>query len=113
MNEKELALYYSEKYAVTQTKKDISKLKALDKKVTLPPFVFAMCFGVIGSLVFGFGMCLAMKVIFDLFIHGVIIGILGIFMVSINYPIYKKMLNRRKNKYAKQILELSESILNA
>ena len=34
MNEKELALYYSEKYAATQTKKDISKLKALDKKVT-------------------------------------------------------------------------------
>ena len=72
-----------------------------------------MCFGVIGSLVLGFGMCLAMKVIFDLFIHGVIIGILGIFMVSINYPIYKNMLNRRKNKYAKQILELSENILNA
>ena len=113
MNEKELALYYSEKYAVTQTTKDISKLKALDKKVTLPLFVFAMCLGVIGSLVLGFGMCLAMKVIFDLFIHGVIIGILGIFMVSINYPIYKKMLNRRKNKYAKQILELSENILNA
>lgn len=46
-------------------------------------------------------------------IPGVLIGILGCIMAVINYPIHKKWLSSRKKKYGKDILRLSDKILNA
>ncbi len=101
----------------------LDALKALDKKVKKPANIFAYTFGVIGSLVLGSGMSLAMNVIEpgtyfgitiseNMMLPGIIIGILGIVMVSINYPIYKRILNSRRNKYAGKIIALSEEILS-
>ena len=101
----------------------LDALKALDKKVKKPANIFAYTFGVIGSLVLGSGMSLAMNVIEpgtyfgitiseNMMLPGIIIGILGIVMVSINYPIYKRILNSRHNKYAGKIVALSEEILS-
>ena len=92
------------------------ELKALDKKVKLPAEIFAYVFGSLSSLVLGTGMCLAMKVIgaslsFAMPL-GIGVGILGIALVSVNYPIYQKILKSRKKKYANRIMELSNSLLN-
>ena len=43
---------------------------------------------------------------------GIVIGCVGILGVSINYPIYKKWLNSRKNRYANDILTLAKEISN-
>lgn len=88
----------------------LDELKSLDKKVKRPARIFAYIFGVIGSLVLGTGMCLAMKIIGDLMAVGIVVGVVGIIMLSINYPIYKQILKKRKSKYCKKILELSEEI---
>jgi ABC-type Fe3+ transport system permease subunit len=92
------------------------ELKALDKRVKLPAEIFAYVFGSLSSLVLGTGMCLAMKVIgaglsFAMPL-GIGVGILGIALVSVNYPIYQKILKSRKKKYARRIMELSNSLLN-
>ena len=58
-------------------------------------------------------MCVAMEVILaELMWVGIIVGVVGILLVSINYPMYNKILAARKRKYAGQIIELSKSILN-
>lgn len=108
-----------EKIRASYTQKEsskVEKLKKLDKKVKRPAIIFAYVFGTLSSLVLGTGMCLAMKVIFASLSFvmplGIGIGLLGILLVSINYPIYKAILSSRKNKYANQIFELSDSILN-
>lgn len=88
----------------------LDELKSLDKKVKRPAKVFAYIFGVIGALVLGTGMCFAMKVIGDLMAVGIVVGIVGILMAAINYPIYKQILKKRKGKYCRRILELSEEI---
>ena len=98
---------YSEKKS-----SDVDKLCELDKKVKMPANIFAFTFGILGALVLGTGMCLAMKVIGDLMALGIVVGILGIAMVSVNYPIYKMIMKSRKAKYSKEILELSEKIIN-
>jgi hypothetical protein len=92
------------------------ELKALDKRVKLPAEIFAYVFGSLSSLVLGTGMCLAMKVIgaglsFAMPL-GIGVGILGIALVSVNYPMYKSILKNRKKKYASRIMELSNSLLN-
>ncbi len=108
-----------EKIRASYTQKETTKLdelKALDRKVKRPAQIFAYTLGTAASLVLGTGMCLAMQVIgaglaFAMPL-GIGIGLVGIALVSINYPLYKKILKDRKNKYAKQIFELSDSLLN-
>lgn len=91
---------------------EFEQLKALDKKVKRPAEVFAYVFGSVGALVLGTGMCLAMKVIGDAMALGIAIGLVGIGMVSVTYSLYQKLLRGRKQKYAAEILELSDGLLN-
>ncbi len=98
-------------YSPAQVSK-LDELKALDRKVKRPAEIFAYTFGVVGSLVLGTGMCFAMKIIGSSMPLGIVIGLVGIAMVSVNYLAYKKILGARKKKYAQQIVELSNEILN-
>lgn len=108
---------YAEQLANEYAPKDTSKvvaLKKLDARAKLPATVFTYTFGIIAALVTGVGMCLSMDVIGNgttaMFILGVIIGIIGLIGMGINYPIYKKMLNKGKQKYAFEIMELAKKI---
>ena len=99
-------------YAPKESSKIVA-LKKLDKKAKLPATIFTYSFGIISSLVLGTGMCLAMQVIGSGvagFVLGIIIGIIGIVGCSINYPIYKRMLEKSKAKYAYEIVELARQI---
>ena len=107
---------YIEKTVNSYKEKETSKLdelRALDKKAKKGANVFAYVFGSIGALVLGFGMCVAMKVILaDLMVVGIIVGLVGIAMVSSNYWLYQKLLLKGKKKYAEQIKNLSNELLN-
>ena len=101
-----------ERYEEREEDSSLEKLKKKDKKVRLPAEIFAYTFGIIGALVLGVGMCMAMEVIGGLFVPGIVIGVVGIAMVCVNYFIYKAILSSRKKKYAKEILEMSSALLN-
>ena len=107
---------YAESIAKEYAPKEHSKiaaLKKLDAKVKRPANIFAYVFGVISTLVAGTGMCLAMQVIGGtqlLTAIGIVIGVIGFTCTGINYPIYKKILDSRKKKYAFEIVELAREI---
>ncbi len=104
---------YAESIAKEYAPKDDSKivaLKKLDNKAKLPSNVFAYSFGIISALVFGTGMSLAMQVIGDSMILGIVIGIIGMIGCGINYPIYKRLFEKGKKKYAFEIVELAREI---
>lgn len=107
---------YVENLVKSYKKKEITKLdelKKLDKIAKSGANTFAYIFGSVGSLVLGFGMCVAMEIILGGFMWlGIIVGLLGIFMVTINYFIYKKILENSKNKYASEIIRLSNELIN-
>ncbi len=96
----------------------VDALIALDAKVNRPANVFAYVFGSIGAIVMGAGMSLVMTEIGAILgiAHsmpiGIAVGVVGLVMTLINYPIYKKILNSRKKKFAPEILKLSEEIMN-
>lgn len=98
-------------YAVKETSKAVA-LKKLDAKVKTPCYIFTYTTGIIGTLVFGTGMCLTMNIIGTntrlSFILGIIIGMI---IVGINYPLYKKILEKRKEKYAFEVIELAKEIV--
>ena len=105
---------YAEHLANEYAPKDTSKvvaLKKLDKKAKMPAIIFAYTFGILGALLLGIGMCLSMNVLFTgMFYQGIVVGIIGIVIASINYPVYKKLLARGKQKYAFEIMELAKEI---
>lgn len=96
----------------------LDTLKELDAKVKRPANVFAYIFGSISAIIMGCGMSLVMTDIGDTLgmsstmAPGVIIGVAGMLLAIINYPIYKGILNSRKNKYAKEILAISEKLMS-
>ncbi len=93
-------------------KTKLDELKALDRKVKRPAEITAYSVGSIGSLVLGTGMCFAMKVIGNMMPLGIVIGVAGIAIVTANYFLYKKILKSRKNKYAQEIIDLSNELLH-
>ena len=91
----------------------IVALKKLDKKAKLPATIFTYTFGIISALIVGTGMSLAMQVIGSgvvSMVTGIVTGIMGFVLCGINYPIYKRMLERDKAKYAYEIVELAREI---
>ena len=99
-------------YAPKESSKLVA-LKKLDNKAKLPATIFTYSFGIISSLVFGTGMCLAMQVIGNGLagmVLGIVVGIVGLAGCGVNYPIYKKMLEKGKAKYAYEIVELARQI---
>ena len=107
---------YAESIAKEYAPKNNSKivaLRKLDKKAKMPSTIFTYTLGIISALVFGTGMCLGMQVIGNTITHmvlGIIIGLIGMIGCGVNYPIYKKMLEKGKNKYAYEIVELAREI---
>ena len=96
---------------------ELDQLRALDAKVKRPANVFAYIFGSISAIVMGSGMSLVMTDIAETvgisnpMVYGIVIGVVGMLMAIINYPIYKGILGARRKKYRAQILELSEKII--
>lgn len=96
----------------------LDELKALDTKVKRPANVFAYIFGSISAIIMGSGMSLVMTDfgasigVSEPLMPGIVIGVVGMLMAIINYPMYKGILSSRKKKYAEQILTLSEKIMN-
>lgn len=110
---KDIAESYAPK---TKEQTRFEELTSLDNKVKRPAEIFAYTFGCAGALVLGAGMCLTMGVIAAgaswAMPVGVVVGVLGLAIAGINYPVYRAILKRRKAKYADRILQLSNELLN-
>ena len=95
----------------------LDELKELDTKVKCPANVFAYIFGSISAIIMGCGMSLVITDIgttvgiSDPMLPGIIIGIAGMFMAIINYPIYKRILGARRKKFADKIIAISDKIM--
>ena len=96
---------------------ELDELKALDAKVKKPANVFAYTYGTAGAVVMGAGMSLVMTDIGAMIgltatmAPGIAVGVVGLGMALSTYRIHKKSLNCRKKKFAPQIMEMSEKLM--
>jgi orotate phosphoribosyltransferase-like protein len=101
-----------------KTPSELDALRELDAKVKRPANVFAYAFGSISAIIMGAGMSLVMTDIGavvgieNAMVPGIAVGVVGLGMALLTYPIYKGILGSRKKKYGAEILSLSEKILN-
>lgn len=108
---------YAEQLANEYAPKDTSKvlaLKKLDAKAKRPASIFAYSFGIASALVMGVGMCLCMGQIGPggalSMAAGVALGLIGMAGAGLNYPVYRRLLEKGKKKYAFEIVELAKEI---
>lgn len=107
--DKILAEAIAKDYAPKKSSKIVA-LKKLDKRAKLPATIFAYTCGIISALVFGTGMTMAMGQIAGGMVLGIVIGVIGMIGCAVNYPIYKKILEKSKKKYAFKIVDLAKEI---
>ena len=80
------------------SKKELDMLRELDAEVKRPAQVFGYVFGTIGAIIMGAGMSLVMTDIGTILginnamTPGIVVGIIGMIMAIVNYPIYKNIL---------------------
>lgn len=88
----------------------LQRLRRLDSKVKNTPTILSLCFGVIGTLIFGLGLTTVLE--WDKLLLGAAIMAIGIIPMLLAYPIYKWSLKSGKKKYGGEIVKLSEELLN-
>ncbi|MBQ8293664.1 MAG: dihydropteridine reductase [Bacilli bacterium] len=89
----------------------LERLRYLDNLVKTIPMILGLSFGVIGLLIFGTGMVFFLEWV-NLWYLGIPFSILGIVLIAYAYPVYVKKLKKNKEKYGKEIIELSEELLD-
>ena len=108
-----------EKYQPRPEESKIERLRRLDQRVTQKAQVLSLIFGVVGTLVLGFGMSLVMTDLGQILgthaafapFLGILVGIVGGLLISLAYPVYQTVIKRERKKIAPEILRLSEELM--
>lgn len=87
----------------------VERLRRLHSKVTGWATALSLATGVIGLLIFGFGLACVLE--FGKTVLGIIVSGFGIPPIAAAYPVYKAMMRRGKAKYGDEIIRLSEELL--
>lgn len=98
---------------------DMSKLRKLDAEVTNKATINSLIIGIMGALVMGTGMSFVMTDLGTVFrlqgninlVVGIIVGIVGLVLIGMAYPMYKKVLEKEREKVAPEILKLTEELM--
>ena len=117
MDQQFMAQKIRAQYTEKQTT-ELETLRQMDARVRQPAQVFSYVFGSISALIMGAGMSLVMTDIGAMLgmastlVPGIAVGLVGMALALVNYPLHKKLLAARKKKYGAEILALSEKIMN-
>lgn len=98
-----------QKYMPKETD-ELAELRRLDAEVTRPGTIAGITIGIVGTLILGAGMSMALVWTDTLLIAGIVMGIVGFAVLGAAYPVYCKITEKQKEKIAPQILELTEQL---
>lgn len=108
------------KYAAPdETEDKMAQLRRLDASVTQKATTVSLVLGIIGALILGTGMSLAMTDIGTMIglsggmamLVGIVIGIVGVVLVCVAYPIYNRIVKKEQEKIAPEIIRLSDELI--
>ena len=98
------------KYAPKEENK-MDLLRRLDAQVTQKATMYSIIVGVIGALILGTGMSCCLVWGGAVFVLGIIIGIIGLAVVGLAYPLYNHTLKKERERIAPEILRLTEELM--
>ena len=96
-----------------QAESKLEQLKRLDLRVQTAGTVESLCFGIVGVLVFGLGMCFFLEVLSGAVWLAVFLMVLGTGSMLPAYPLYRRIFKKTKAELTPEILHLSEEIMKS
>lgn len=99
-----------EKYLPKEADK-MEQLRRLDESVTRKGTIVSLVVGIIGTLVMGFGMSCCMVWTDTMLVLGIIVGVVGIAVLSAAYPLYNYVTKKEREKIAPEIIRLSDELM--
>lgn len=99
-----------EKYIPKEEDK-MQQLRRLDESAAKPGRIISLIVGIVSALIMGVGMCCCMVWMGDLFVPGVIIGIIGLSGAACAYPLYSSITKKQREKLAPEIMRLTDELM--
>lgn len=96
---------------------ELDALRLLDTKVKRPARLFFYIFGSFSALVMGAGMSLVMTELpkalgmGDATVPGIVIGVIGMALAALAYPVYLQVMKKEREKVAPEIIRLSDELM--
>lgn len=109
-NQQEEIKKIREKYVPKETDK-MEQLRRLDRSVTQKGTAISLAAGIVGAILLGIGMCCTMVWADRFFVPGIIVGIIGIAVLSASYPIYNYIIKKEREKIASEIIRLTDELM--
>ena len=109
-----------EKYtAPIEVEDTMARVRRLDAGVTNTAQAVALVFGVIGTLILGFGMSLCMTDLGEILgsyrdmamVIGIIVGVVGGVLAGLAYPVYNAIVKAKRRKLAPEIIRLTDELM--
>ena len=103
--------------APEKTEDKMGQLRRLDAGVYSKATTFSLIVGIIGALIMGTGMSLVMTEIGAslgtvlAMVVGIGLGIMGMILVCLAYPLYNRTLKKEREKIAPEILRLTDELM--
>ena len=91
----------------------LERLKKLDLRVQMAGTIESLCFGIVGALVFGIGMCFFLDVFTGAAWLSALFMMIGSLIMIPAYPIYRRIARKTKTELTPEILRLSEEIMKS
>lgn len=88
----------------------LEQLRRLDQSAEKAGTRVSIMMGVMGTMLLGIGMCCTMVWAEQVFIPGVFVGVLGMALIALAYPVYQRITRKQREKIAPQIIALSEEL---
>ena len=88
----------------------LEELKRLDYQVSNAGLPQSLAVGIVGCLIFGLGMCIAMEVLAGGVVLGTLIGACGMAVMIAAYPVYRTCFRKAKAMHQPRILELTAEL---
>ena len=94
----------------------MEQLRALHRVPTQKAQAVSVAVGVIGALIMGTGMSLAMTQLGEALgslalVLGILVGIAGMILVALAYPVYNRVLKSQRQRIAPQILQMTDELM--
>lgn len=86
----------------------LEKLRRLDAQAERPGTVVSLVLGIIGTLIFGIGLCCCL--VWGLYAFGIMVSVVGVGMLSSAYPVYLHITKKQRERLAPEILALTEEL---
>jgi len=105
--------------APTEEEDKMARLRRLDASVTNTAQAVALVFGIMGTLILGFGMSLIMTELGEILgsykdlaiVIGIISGVIGGVLASLAYPVYNAIVKAKRKKLAPEIIRLTDELM--